>query len=533
MEKPEVINGNEAGKTALQRFAAKLRELRKRAGLTQQEFAEAAFCSPDHITKMERGVRLPSSHMLRLMLQTFKEHGIDQGSLDTLEQLLLACKLAEPAPVAVSNGKNPEQAVAAPSRPSNETAPPVLPVTAEEEDEWDITIQTHIMPLRAAQLDVKNNPEMGRFSQSPVAQAVFGRQKELDDLLRALQGHESYKAPLAVITGIGGIGKSTLAYEAAAQAVQRGYYDAFIWESAKTRQFNHGEIEAIEFPSPWSHFSPTLTFEGLLDSLIFDLGRDDLLENAASLETKIGTIIQELPKKRYLLVLDNLESAHNPRLVLVYLTQMMQQTNTALLITSREVPSYFDGFNLNLRGLDPASSVNFLQYEGRVRNIPPLRDNLKDPEVAQAVGQIITETGGHPLALGLITRQLTTFSLDRVLEDLRTGYNEIASLRHRPAGGLYSYLFRNIWENLTRPAQRLLMRLVPAQGKYLTETEITTLAGIAPEERVRYDLALAELVKFSMLEVTGEFQKRYRLHPLTINFLKTGLIEQWQKAQKS
>lgn len=530
MEKPEVINGNEAGKTALQRFAAKLRELRKRAGLTQQEFAEAAFCSPDHITKMERGIRLPSSHMLRLMLQTFKEHGIDQGSLDTLEQLLLACKLPEPAPVAVSSGK-PLPVATAPARDT--AAPAALPGASEEEDEWDITIQTHIMPLRAAQLDVKNNPEMGRFSRGPVSQAVFGRQKELDDLLRALQGHESYMAPLAVITGIGGIGKSTLAYEAAAQAVQRGYYDAFIWESAKTRQFNHGEIEAIEFPSPWSHFSPTLTFEGLLDSLIFDLGQDDLLENAASLETKISTIIQELPKKRYLLVLDNLEGAHNPRLVLVYLTQMMQQTNTALLITSREVPSYFDGFNLSLRGLDPASSVNFLQHEGRVRNIPPFRDNLKDQEVAQAVGQIITETGGHPLALGLVTRQLTTFSLDRVLEDLRTGYNEIASLRHRPAGGLYSYLFRNIWENLTRPAQRLLMRLAPAQGKYLTEGEITTLAGIAPEERVRYDLALAELVKYSMLEVTGEFQKRYRLHPLTINFLKTGLIEQWQKAQKS
>jgi DNA-binding XRE family transcriptional regulator len=530
LEKPEVITGNEAGKTALQSFANKLRELRKRAGLTQQEFAEAAFCSPDHITKMERGVRLPSSHMLRLMLQTFKEHGIEQGSLATLEQLLLACKL--PEPVAVGHGYGKAVATPTPAAAGAAGQPGGQPAGSDDEDEWDITIQTHIMPLRAAQLDVKNNPDMGRFSRGPVSQAMFGRQKELDDLVRALQGHESYKAPLAVITGIGGIGKSTLAYEAASQAVKRGYYEAFIWESAKTRQFNHGEIEAIEFPSPWSHFSSTLTFEGLLDSLIFDLGRDDLLENSASLETKIGTIIQELPKKRYLLVLDNLESAHNPRLVMVYLTQMMQQTNTALLITSREVPSYFDGYNITLRGLDPGSSVNFLQHEGQVRNIPPLRDNLKDPEVAEAVGQIISETGGHPLALGLVTRQLTTFSLDRVLEDLRTGYNEIASLRHRPAGGLYSYLFRTTWENLTRPAQRLLLRLVPAQGKYLTEAEITAQAGIAPEERVRYDLALAELVKYSMLEVTGEFQKRYRLHPLTLNFLKTGLIEHWQKAQK-
>jgi hypothetical protein len=214
--------------------------------------------------------------------------------------------------------------------------------------------------------------------------------------------------------------------------------------------------------------------------------------------------------------------------VMVYLTQIMRQTGTALLITSREVPAYFDGFNLTLRGLDPGSSVNFLQYEGQIRNIPPLRDNLKDPEIAEAVGQIIAQTGGHPLALGLVTRQLTSMSLDRVLDDLRTGYNEVASLRHRPAGGLYSYLFRTAWDNLTRPAQRLLLKLIAAQGQHLTETEIATLAGIAPEERVRFDLALAELVRYSLLEVTGHFQKRYRLHPLTLNFLSTGLIEQWQ-----
>jgi transcriptional regulator with XRE-family HTH domain len=524
LEKSEVISGNEAGKAALQKFAGKLRELRKRAGLTQQEFAEAAYCSPDHITKMERAVRLPSSHMLRLMLQTFKEHGIDQAALDNLEQLLLTCKLPEPVAAV------PAVQVATQISPVTPVSPPENP---DDEDEWDITIQTNIMPLRASNLNVKHHPAMGRFSQAPVAQVMFGRQKELEDLVRALKGSEGHKSPVAVITGIGGIGKSTLAYEAAVQSVQRGYYDAFIWESAKTRQFNHGEIEAIEFPSPWSHFSPSLTLEGLLDSLIFYFGREDLLDGSASLETKLGEILHELPKKRYLLVLDNLESCHNPRLVMVYLTQIMQQTGTAFLITSREVPAYFDGFNLTLRGLDPGAAVNFLQYEGQIRNIPPLRDNLKDPEIAQAIGQIITQTGGHPLALGLVTRQLTTFSLDRVLEDLRTGYNEVASLRHRPAGGLYSYLFKTAWDNLTRPAGRLLMKLPAAQGKFLTENEIAVLAGIAPDERVRFDLSLAELVRYSLLEVTGEFQKRYRLHPLTHNFLSTGLITQWQnKNQK-
>lgn len=63
--------------------------------------------------------------------------------------------------------------------------------------------------------------------------------------------------------------------------------------------------------------------------------------------------------------------------------------------------------------------------------------------------------------------------------------------------------------------------------------ELRKRAGITPEERVRFDLALAEVVRYSFLEVTGEFQKRYRLHPLTLNFLTTGLIEQWQKNQYS
>src|SRR3954454_5131969 len=88
--------GTDPSQDNLVAFAGKLRELRKRAGMTQQELAEAAFCSPDHVTKMERGVRLPSSHMLRLLLQTFSQHGLEQTSIDQLEQLLVACKLNEP-----------------------------------------------------------------------------------------------------------------------------------------------------------------------------------------------------------------------------------------------------------------------------------------------------------------------------------------------------------------------------------------------------------------------------------------------------
>jgi len=87
-------------KDNIQLFARKLRELRIRVGLTQEQFAEAAFCSSDHVNKMERGLRLPSSQLLQTMTAAFQKGGLDQALLDELETLLFACRFGEPVATA-------------------------------------------------------------------------------------------------------------------------------------------------------------------------------------------------------------------------------------------------------------------------------------------------------------------------------------------------------------------------------------------------------------------------------------------------
>lgn len=518
--------GTDPSQDNLLAFAAKLRELRKRAGMTQQELAEAAFCSPDHVTKMERGVRLPSSHMLRLLLQTFSQHGLEQASIDQLEQLLVACKLNEPV-VPVNLPLPPGVMAPAPLTPLPDTSLQAIQEQASappaEEEDLGITVQTAVIPLRMA-LDLKKYPSMRSLSNPYSFSEILGREAQKEELLTALQATSS---PVVAITGLGGIGKSSLAYEVVEQAKQQNIFDEYIWESAKVQQLRNTEIEAVEFPSAWSQFSPSFSFEGLLDSLAFYFGRADLLTGAVSLETKLEQIAHELSQKRYLMVVDNLENCHNPRLVLVYLTQLLRQSGSGLLITSRDLPSYFEGYNLSLRGFNFEEVVGFLKHEARLRNISGLRDEQPDPEVTQALELIAKQTGGHPLVLKLVMRQLGTFSLERVLENVRTGYDEKAKLRYRPAGGLYSYIYKTIWSNLKRPTQKLLLKLRATGGATLTEAEMADLFGATPEDHTGFDVALAELVRYSLLEVSGVFQKRYSLHPLTQNFLQNGLIESW------
>jgi len=198
-------------------FGQKLRQLRRKAGLTQEEFAEAAACSADHITKMERGSRLPSSRLLRALVQSLENLGIERESLDTLESLLLDYKLTPPKPRPLV-----EDEVLIESTPPTEIIPdPITPC------------QSKIPRLYAAG---QHSPALGREAQL----------QQILNFYRSNQGSQ-----LVAITGLGGIGKTTLAFETAERAINQNLFEQVIWESAKTlKPFTPARLRKSNIPPP-------------------------------------------------------------------------------------------------------------------------------------------------------------------------------------------------------------------------------------------------------------------------------------------
>ena len=117
---------------------------------------------------------------------------------------------------------------------------------------------------------------------APVHTAFYGRQKDLSRLRQWLMADQ---AALVTITGMGGVGKTTLAVELV-EHLPPGSYDLVIWRSL---------VNAPPLPS-------------LLDTWLQALADQRLDRLPESVDEKLATLFAELQRRRCLFVLDNLES---------------------------------------------------------------------------------------------------------------------------------------------------------------------------------------------------------------------------------
>lgn len=449
-----------------QLFARKLRELRTRIGLTQEQFAEAAFCSSDHVNKMERGLRLPSPQLLQTMNAAFQKAGLDKSLYEELENLLLASKFGEQTGAVSSS---PVAPVAAPPAPSPE-----------------------ITTLPAASTPGPGAPEQ-----------LFGRAESIEKLVELYR--QGLASPVVIISGLGGIGKSAVAAEIARQV--QPLFGGVVHQTARRTQLQNGSVIARLEPSGWLDEAARPSFENLAA----------YLGKTLAVDADLGEILR---REKFLLVLDSLEECEEPVRFLTGLERLLQNGPSKVLITSRTVPANFEGYHLHLGALEPEAAIEFFRQEGLRRNLPPLLE--ESPEARLVLQSTIEHTGGHPQAMKFVAHRLGTFSLGRIMDDLGRTYPDVSALARHPAGGLYCYLYRADWLKLSDPARRLLAAMQDWPGK-IEESRLVSLGGPG------VDLALDELVAACFVEVRGGFVKNYALHPLTYNLLKTGLTAFWEQ----
>ncbi len=341
---------------------------------------------------------------------------------------------------------------------------------------------------------------------------LIGRDDLLTDLSRRLSDPDS--KPVMVLSGLGGIGKTALAYELVQRVLGAGRFDRLAWQGARSEEFVGTSVRRrVHQPLDWP---------ALLVGMARQLGLEHLLAlHPDQLEMQIGA---SLADGGALLVLDNLESLEAARDVADALFRMVGQSGGAapsrVLITSRErLVDRAYALDYPLGGLSEVATVELFTLEAGLRGAGGLLDLS-----AETRSRLYAVTGGMPLAIKLLVSQaLLGIALDAELSRLQAAVDE---------EDLYRFIYFRLWERLSMPAQQVLV----AAAGFPASAEDGMLRRVSGLDEVEYRPAVGELVRLSLLQVfpvAHLAQQRCDLHALTRWFVNAPLAEVWARQMSS
>ncbi len=327
----------------------------------------------------------------------------------------------------------------------------------------------------------------------PSYDRLFG----IDDALQKLAALLLSPEPpwVVTLTGIGGIGKSSLANAGVRQVIRHFYYDRIIWLSLD--------------PQPAEDQNPP----------VHPLSYADLMVQLAPLiSSNIGSqtpppqrdlALQQLLKSfPHLIVIDNLEVATDSHL----LTHLHHLANPSkFLLTSRARPfSQVGAFNFPVRELPAADAIGLIRNQAHTigqRQLAQAADALLVP--------IYDHVGGNPLAIKLIVGLTHDLSLPQIIE-------ELTQVHLQEVEQLYRHIYWKVWQSLSQEAKVLLEVMPLSSDTGIVQAQMQAVSGLAERQLVN---AIQELSQRSLLEVRGTpSERRYTIHSLTRTFLHSEII---------
>lgn len=314
--------------------------------------------------------------------------------------------------------------------------------------------------------------------------------------------------PVLLLSGIGGLGKSTVAHAVLQQAIQSATDFAEVgWVSAKQESFHPGGgIRTVP--------RAALT----ADALIYDLAMQLLPESArtASTAQRFEMLHARLRQIPHLVVIDNLETVTDVEALLPLLCRLGGVSR--FLLTSRKtLPGEDAIYHLPLPEMGAGDALALLRHEAEVRNLNMI-SAVADAELLP----IYDTVGGNPLALKLVMGQLYTLALPQVLENLRQA-------RGAKTAELYRYIYQNSWRQLDAAARDVLLCMPNFAQSGVELAAIERICEVKGDELAQQ---LEKLAQYSLVIVSGDLHTRsYAVHRLTETFLMREVIR-WQGYQE-
>lgn len=332
-----------------------------------------------------------------------------------------------------------------------------------------------------------NLPRRGSF---------FGRDEEMGKVMRALSPEDRTWGVL--LDGIGGIGKTALAVEAAHRCKDRGQFTAYVFVSAKQTFLKPGGIRE-QAPA-------ARTLDEFLNETARALGQTGIPKLTS--DDKRRALIAALRETPALLVYDNLETLHKEEQEALadFLRELPQGSKA--IITSRRRGGE-GAVWLRLEKLDWDAARQIIAEEAEKDAL--LGDKLRRAGESRWQ-ELYDATGGSPLALshtlGLM-RVRASLNFDAALEMLRG--NRDADLQN--------FIFQQARAELTTNDEAALRAL----SFFAPSATFESWADVAGLSRTAMEMTIDRLSALSLVDVlTGE--DRYALHPLTRNFVRDGLL---------
>jgi LuxR family glucitol operon transcriptional activator len=288
---------------------------------------------------------------------------------------------------------------------------------------------------------------------------------------------------LISIEGLGGIGKTSLAH-AVAQTTLDDWHD-LAWIVVAHRPYQRWVDDDATALDP----------ECVLEQIAWQLGWEEIARLPP--RARRAALQQQLARAAYLIVIDDLEPAHQPEKLIEHLVPLLQPTRI-ILTTRQRLTDLPLGAHLPLRELARVPAYELVRDEMARRHLRAPSDDW--------LARVYDLVGGNPLALKLVAGQAASVPLEHIVENLRAA-------RGAPAEQLWGVIYQQSWNLLSIDARQTLGALTTFSPRGATYAEL----GIATELRApRLDAALAQLVAHSLLFFDGT---RYTMHRLTHTFL--------------
>jgi len=331
---------------------------------------------------------------------------------------------------------------------------------------------------------------------APTYTRLFGVTERLSRLTNSLSDVDG--CWLVALDGLGGVGKTALAREAAEQTLTCGRFSDLVWETAQQERFVWGDRREIA--------APALTIEILLDAIAGQLGQPEIRRQPLdSKRAAIKFLLEETPS---LIVVDNLETAADFETIVDGLWTLANPCK--VLVTSRyQLSRYEQAHTIRVDPLNEADAVAFMRYHGAERGVTEVAEATE--EVLLSIQRVVQ---GNPLAIKLVVGQIDRRPLTRVLADLQAARGS--------AVGLYTFIYRRSWDMLSDAGQALLLNmphLPPAGGD---RDDLLAVSGLTEPELAA---AIDELVDLSLLNFGGLEESRYSIHRLTHHFVLSELVQ--------
>ncbi|WP_027086276.1 tetratricopeptide repeat protein [Cohnella panacarvi] len=325
-------------------------------------------------------------------------------------------------------------------------------------------------------------------------------------------------SPMCLITGWGGMGKSTLVLESAYASLGEA----------------RGEAAKIE--SPWPRYAcliwvsadlKGMSFNYFLDTIAYQLGRVELLEHAINEKQFIvrNALATSSVNGQILIIADNLDSSNLD--ILDFLSNLPQKVK--VIMTSREHEQQLfhqssrELFVLQVDGLEKEDALRYLLQEAQfhlsttqVESKKTHLSNVLSSDPALLV-ELVEVTAGNPKALALSIAYIAddAIPLDVFIEEIRSASFSLTSI--------FDYLFGHTWNRCHEDVQMLWMVLC----FFHTPPDEHSWAAAAGLDRRSFHRAVDQMRAYTLIATERyENQLYYRAHQTVIAYGEQKLQEE-------